>query len=108
MLFALTEGADRTGTNLLTAINRNRASSTAATMVVHRAYSGGTTDGATTVKTTRVGATGVASRTAEAGESRGDEEFVLKANTKYVLAVTTYADVYVSLDLDWYEHTGLN
>ena len=33
---------------------------------------------------------------------------VLKPATKYIISVTTFADVYVSLRLDWYEHTDKN
>lgn len=102
----ITEGADRTGTTLLTAINRRRVGTpTVATLVMHRGYSGGTTDGATTIFEKRIGATGVGGKTLTGGGVRGLNEYILKPNTKYVIAVTTYADIYVSGQLDWYEHT---
>jgi len=106
MLLLVTEGADRTGGDALVEINRNRVGTpTAATVVVTGTPTGGTTDGATTILTTRVGSTGVGSKTLSGGGSRGSNEYVLKPNTKYIVSVTTYADVNVSLELDWYEHT---
>jgi len=106
LLAVVTEGADRTGTTGLTEINRNRNSGGAATVAVHRDVSSGTTDGAVTMGSVRSGATGVGSKTISAGGSRGTNEFVLRQNTKYVVSVTTYAAVFVTLRLDWYEHTN--
>lgn len=100
----VTEGADRTGTTVLISINRNRTGTPIpAKVTVHRDVSGGTTDGATTIKNIRAGATGKFS--AMAGEARGQNEYVLKPGTKYVVAVTTYAAIHASLHLDWYEHS---
>ena len=104
MLVVVTEDADRDGTNLLNIINHDRNSSNESILVVHRAVSGGLTDGATTVFTKRTGATGVGSKTVGWGEAGHGEEYILKQNTKYIISVTTYAAVYVSLELDWYEH----
>ncbi len=101
----ITEGADRTGTNLLTCINRNRVGTpNVAGTTVHRAVSGGNTDGATTIESIRVGATGQASKVIEGGATHAANEFLLKPNTKYVIAAETFGDEYVSLHLDWYEH----
>ena len=109
MLVVITEGSDRTDGTALAEINRNRVGTpTSATVIVTHTPTGGTTDGATTIMNHRSGATGVGSKTIAAGGARGGNEFVLKPNTKYVIAVTTYADVWVSLDLDWYEHTDHN
>ena len=81
----VTEGADRTGTTALTAIKRNRVGTpTAATLVMHRGYSGGTTDGATTILEIRDGATGVGGKSVATGAFH-DNEFVLKPNTKYII-----------------------
>lgn len=99
----VTEGADRTGTTLLTAINRNRNSDNEATLTMHRGYSDGSTDGATTILEIRDGSTNVAGKVIMTGGLRGQNEFMLKANTKYIIAVTTYSDVYISGQLDWYE-----
>ena len=107
-LVTITEGADRTGTNLLTCVNRNRNSSTMPTMVMHRAVSGGTTDGATTMWTHRAGATNSGGQSGSPGGSRGIEEFILKQNTKYIITIETFADVYVTFDVDFYEHTSKN
>ena len=109
MLALITEGSDRTDGTALTEINRNRVGTpTVAGTIVTHTPTGGTTDGATTIYSKRSGATAVGSRTVAAGGSRGLNEFVLKPNTKYVISVTTYADVYVSLELEWYEHTDRN
>jgi len=104
----ITEGADRTGTAALTAINRNRNSSNTAGITVHRGYTNGTTDGATTVFKVRSGSTNVGGRTVFGGGVRGVNEFVLKQNTKYIIKIETFATVYVTLDLNWYEHTDDN
>lgn len=105
MLIVVTEGADRNGTNALTEINRRRVGTpNVALTTIHRAVTGGTTDGAVTIGTRRVGSTGVGSKTVSAGESRGQVEFNLKPNTKYIVTVTTYAAVFVTAHFDWYEH----
>lgn len=103
VLYALSEGADRTGTTLLSPINHNRNSTNVATMLTHRAYSGGTTNG-TTIDQVRSGATGVATKTVASGNPRAREEWILKRNTKYIIALTTYAAVVASISFDWYEH----
>lgn len=106
MTLLVTEGSDRTNGTAVPAINRNRVGTpSAATVVVTHTPTSGTTDGATTIMNKRIGATGVGNKTLTAGGVRGANEFVLKPNTKYVVSATTYAAVYVSLGLDWYEHT---
>lgn len=103
MLMVVTEGANRTGTTELTPINRNRVGTPAeATVKVHRDTSEGDTDGAITIKNAQLGITD--QPTSETSESRGRNEYVLKPNTKYIVAITTIASVTVSLHLDWYEH----
>jgi hypothetical protein len=106
MQVVVTEGADRTGTTALTAINHNRNSANTSGLVIHRDYTSGTTDGATTIIQERLGATGVGAKTIATSDSGHSQEFILKQNTKYIIAITTYADVYISLELDWYEHTN--
>jgi len=106
MYEVFTEGADRTDGTLLTEVNRERNSSKTSGLTISRTPTGGTTDGATTLRTLRVGSTGVGSKTVASGGSRANSEFVLKPSTKYILSITTYANVYVSLHLDWYEHTS--
>jgi hypothetical protein len=108
LLVVVTEGADRVGTTRLTTINHNRNCTSTGETLVHRGVTGGTTDGATTVYTVRVGATGLGARAEVPGMDRAVNEFVLKQNTKYVITVTTYAAVQVSLELDWYEHSDIN
>lgn len=105
MTVLVTEGADRTGTTSLTPINRNRVGTpAAATVGVHRDISGGSTDGVTTIKNFRIGATDKFS--ALPGESQGRRGYVLKPNTKYVVSVTTYANVHVTMRLHWCEHVN--
>lgn len=104
MYMIVTEGSDRDDGTALAEINRNRRSSKTADVIVTRTPVNGSTDGATTIRTIRSGATGVGSKTVSAGGLRGMNEFLLKRNTKYVVSITTYADVYVSIGFDWYEH----
>jgi len=108
MLLTITEGADRTGTTALSKINHNRNSANTSGLTMHRGYSAGTTNGAVTLRSTRVGSTGVGSKTISGGGLRGQNEYILKQNTKYIIAATTYANVYVSLHLEFYEHTDRN
>lgn len=104
MTVLVTEGSDKTDGTAVAAVNHNRQGTPAvATCVVTHTPTDGTTDGATTIFTQRVGATGVASKTIVAGLGRALNEFILKKNTKYVVAITTYASVYATLMLDWYE-----
>jgi len=49
--------------------------------------------------------TGSAGKSVESGSARATNEVGYLHNTKYVVSVTTYADVYVSCQLDWYEAT---
>jgi hypothetical protein len=103
--FLVTEGADRTDGTALTPINRRRVGTpTAATVTVKRGATGGTTDGATTLFTMRNGITNVAGKNIEGSTARATNEWILKPNTKYVVSITTYADVYATMVLDWYEH----
>ena len=104
MLIVITEGSDMTDGTAMAEVNRNRRSVNTATTIVTRTPTGGTTVGTTVISTARSGATSIASKTIASGAARGTNEFVLKINTKYVISVTTFADVWVSLHLDWYEH----
>lgn len=103
--YSITEGADRTTGTEIAAINRKRGG-TAETSgsTVSRTPTGGTTDGAVTLYTVRDGATGLGSASNIPGSSRGDNEWMLKPSTKYIIAVTTYDNIYVTLRLSWYEH----
>ena len=100
----ITEGADRTTSAAnLVPLNRRRVGiPSAATVIVGRGATGGSTNGATVIENLRIGATDKFS--ALAGESEGRRGYVLKPNTKYVVSVTTYADVWVTLRLHWCEH----
>ncbi len=110
MSVVITEAATHTGTTGLTELNRNRNSVTAAGTTVHRGIatvSPATSDGTTVVDSSRVGATGQGNKTISPGADRGGSEIILKQDTKYTVAVETFADVYVTLHLDWYENTSI-
>ena len=101
----LYEGADRTGTTLQTTHNSYRPSSNVAATTVHKGTSGGTTDGTLIFNyqgglPTGAGATLVT----QGGTLNGRNEIVLKANTKYILRITssTAANLINTL-LSWYE-----
>jgi hypothetical protein len=100
----ITEGGDRIGTTSIIPVNRNRSSANTTGVVVHRDVSGGTTDGDVVIYSNRKGSTGNPSRGQTPGAPRGIQEFVLKPDTKYLIAVTTYADVFTTLDLNWYDN----
>jgi len=102
----ITEASDRDGVTAVDATNRQRNSVNTAGLTVYSGTSGGLTDGATTIFRQRDGATGIPGRVLIASGERGNNEFVLLQNTKYVVAVETFANVYVSFALDWYEHTS--
>jgi len=106
MLLVITEGADRTTGVDLIPINRNRVGSPSeAKTTIKRGATGGSIDGATTLKTMRTGSTG--RHGSEVGASGGQNEYILKPDTKYVVSMTTYADVVASIHLDWYEHANV-
>jgi len=106
--FLVTEGSDRTDGTALTEVNRRRVGTPAAAgTIVTRTPTAGSTDGAVTLLNVRNGATGQGSKTISPGATRGTNEWILKPDTKYVVSVTTYASVYVSMLIDWYEHTDL-
>jgi hypothetical protein len=87
------------------AINNNRNSATAAGMTVNVSAGGGV-DGTSIYTWTSGVSTGTgSSRVVQSGASRGDQEIVLKQNTKYLLRVTssTAANLTNTL-LSWYEN----
>ena len=102
--FLLYEGADRVGTTPQTVGNSNRNSDTAATMLVHKGTSGGTTDG--TLLHRHKG--GSATNQSRAGMNTGNnEEIILKQNTKYLLRAISGTDAnLVNIKLEWYEHAN--
>lgn len=105
--FLVTEGSDRTDGTPLDEVNRRRTGTPpVATLIVTRTPTGGTTDGATTLFSMRNGITNVAGKNIEGGSARATNEWILRPNTKYVISITTYADVYATCLLDWYEHTN--
>ncbi|GAG00920.1 unnamed protein product, partial [marine sediment metagenome] len=104
-LAVVTEGSDRTGSDVVASVNRNRVGTpNTSGVVVNSTVASGSTDGTVTLINHRSGATGQASKTVATGGARGTNEFPLKPNTKYIISVTTYADVWVSVNLNWYDH----
>ena len=101
----LYEGSNKVGTTLQTVVNSNRNSLNAAGLVIHKAVTGGDTDG-TKIFTISSGAASQQSRIGVSAE-RG-HEFVLKQNTKYLLRITSAtASNLTNLQLNWYEHTDV-
>jgi hypothetical protein len=100
MLFQLYEGSTHTIGTRLIPYNRDRNSIKKSDVIVRRTPAGGA-DG-TVIYSTRVGSTGLASKTISSGGARGVNEFILASDTKYVVSITTYADVYVSFISNWY------
>lgn len=100
--FLVTEGSDRDTGTLLTAINRDRNTSNTSTVIVSRTPTGGSTDGATTLFNRRNGVT-VGVTSFESGSADAKRKWILKANTKYVISITTVANVYASFKSDWIE-----
>jgi|SaaInl7_150m_RNA_FD_contig_123_9750_length_6017_multi_15_in_2_out_0_5 hypothetical protein len=95
--FLVTEGSDRTDGTALSEVNKKRVGTpTAATTIVTRTPTGGSTDGATTLFSIRK------STTIQPDEN---DFWILKPNTKYVISITTYAAVYATMKIDWAEHT---
>ena len=85
------------------AYNRERNWATTSTVVVTHTPTG-VTEGATIIRSAHFG-TG---RTA-GGSSDDGQEFILKRNTKYLFRVTNAvnsASNYISIRLNWYEHTN--
>jgi len=106
--YLVTGDADRAAGTALTAVNRRRVGTPAAsTTTVSRTPTGGTTDGATILFSKRAGITGGGSKAIEGSSARDLNEWILKANTKYVISITTYAAVYATMQIDWYEHTDI-
>jgi hypothetical protein len=104
-LYLVTEGADRNPGVALTVVNRRRTGTpNAAGTTVSRTPVGGATDGAVTLFSMRNGITNVASKNIEGGEARATNEWILAPNTKYIVSITTYAAVYATCVLDWYEN----
>lgn len=92
----------------VTAWNRNRNSSTAATSLVYTGATVGTAVAGTIgtlIWATHHGGGSASSRFG--GENRSVNEWVLKANTRYLFQVinATSSNNYTAWEMDWYEHT---
>ena len=104
--YLVTGDADRTPGTGVTEVNRRRVGTPAvSTTTVTRTPTGGSTDGATILFSKRAGITGAGSKSIEGSSARDINEWILKPNTKYVISITTYASVYVTCQLDWYENS---
>jgi hypothetical protein len=90
--------------NPIVAYNRDRNSLTAATVVVTHTPTS-VTEGTTLIREAHLG-----SLKNVGGESVDAQEFILKQNTKYLFRVTNVinnAPNYITIRLNWYEHTSL-
>ena len=89
-------------TGQLTAINHNRNSSKV-TGVSAFNYDGATPTGGTTLISKYIG-----QGNANPGQSRAENEFVLKQNTLYAVRLYDTTNITAAIILDWYEHTDRN
>jgi len=108
-LVQLFETCTHTAGAAKTAYNNNRNSATANTTLLN-ASNDDAADGNAILQSMFGVSTGSGINSiVSGGGSRGDNEHVLKQNTKYLLRVTSYADNnVVSVKLSWYEHTDKN
>lgn len=92
----------------LTCINNDRNSENTAGIMINVSAGGGA-DGNLIFKGGFGSDTGLgATRIAVGGNTRGDAEFILKQNTKYLLRITSNSDANkVSSSYEWYEHTNI-
>lgn len=96
------EGTTHTAGAALNTWNNNRNSSNTAGMILS-ANSGGGADG-TLIYEDQFGTATQPGRPNTGGLSRGDQEWILKQNTKYLLKITSFTDGNViSVRLGWYE-----
>ena len=100
------EGATLTATGTaVTVWNRNRNSTTVNTMTI--GHTPTVTASGTKMVQRWIGGTGF--KESISGEHRGDAEFVLKADTYYLVEAIADADnTKVAIGGDWYEHTDKN
>jgi len=102
--FLVTEGSDRDDGTALNEVNRRRVGTpNVAETVVTRAPTGGSTDGDIVLLNIRNGIVGLGGKSVEGGEKRGENEFILAPNTKYIISITTYAANYATCKLNWFE-----
>ncbi len=98
---SLFEASDKTGTTLQTVWNANRNSAAVAGTTVHKAISGGTTDGTALITYSSGSAT---NQSRSAANVSHDDEIILKQNTKYILRLTSgTAGNLCNVFLNWYE-----
>ena len=97
------EGVTATAGDAVVAYNRDRNSLTAATVVVTSTPTS-ITPGTTLIRSYHLG-----SGRSLGGGARATHEFILKQNTKYLIRLTnsTTNNNYMSVKLDWYEHTNI-
>ncbi len=100
------EASDKTGTTLQTIRNNNRSSTKTSTNTIHKAVSGGTTDG-TKIWCHKGGSSTNQSRgSAESGQA---SELILKPSTKYIFRITSGTNANLTnFKLEWYEETTNN
>ena len=102
--FLVTEGSDRGNGVAITVVNRRRIGTPkVAGGTIFIPTTSGSTDGAVTLFSMRNGITGAGGKSVETSSARAENEWILKPNTKYIVSITTYASVYVSCQLGWYE-----
>jgi len=89
---------------LVTAWNRNRNSTKVNTVLVYHTPT--VTTNGTKISSKWVGNEGF--KDSVGGEARGEAEFILKQNTKYLIKLTAVSNnIKGAVGGDWYEHTDL-
>ena len=108
-LFQLFESTTHTASTPVNIYNNNRNIATSPTTTIKTSADDGT-DGIEIFGRSFGIATGVGVNIKSGGgDTRGDQEWVLRQNTKYLAKVTSSTDNNnVSLVISWYEHTNLD
>ena len=98
----LYEAVTATAGAAIVAYNRNRVGTPDAATVVVTSTPTSITEGTTILRSRHIG-----SGKTTGGGSRGQHEFILKPNTKYLFRLTnaTTGNNFMSVEFDWYEHT---
>jgi hypothetical protein len=104
--FSLYEGADRTGTALMTPYNNNRNSGNTTSATFYKGQSGGTTDG---VRISFYSSGASQGNTRTPTSTSQNNERILKSNTKYIFRITSgTAGNLTNVQFDFYEYTAVS
>jgi len=106
-LFEIYEDTTHTTDAAQSVFNNNRNSATSAGVTIHTSNDDASDGTRIFVTSFGVDTGGGANKVTGGGSTRGDSEFILKQNTKYLFRTTSNSDDNnVNLILSWYEHTN--